>query len=157
FPTVCGDFAFYQFPTEQYWAKLFEAVPSDFLFGLKVPEDITVSVWPKHARYGMRAGRENEHFLGAKAFEQFFTSRLAPYRNQVGPLIFEFGTFNKSTFPSSADFIGTLEPFLKVLPEGFRYAVEIRNPEYLSPEYFGLPSDHNVAHVFNAWTRMPTL
>jgi uncharacterized protein YecE (DUF72 family) len=27
FPTVCGDLTFYQFPTEQYWAKFFNAVP----------------------------------------------------------------------------------------------------------------------------------
>ncbi len=56
FPTVCGDLTFYQFPSEQYWAKLFDAVPDNFIFGFKVPEDITVSVWPKHARYGRRAG-----------------------------------------------------------------------------------------------------
>ena len=37
FPTVCGDFAFYQFPSEQYWAKLFDAVPGNFIFGFKVP------------------------------------------------------------------------------------------------------------------------
>src|SRR5271154_5326617 len=39
FPTVCGDFAFYQFPTDDYWSRLFAAVPRDFIFGLKVPED----------------------------------------------------------------------------------------------------------------------
>jgi uncharacterized protein YecE (DUF72 family) len=65
FPTVCGDFAFYQFPTEDYWKRLFEAVPRDFVVGLKVPEDITVALWPKHARYGIRSGKENEHFLDA--------------------------------------------------------------------------------------------
>ena len=52
FPTVCGDLTFYQFPSEQYWAKLFDATPEGFVFGFKVPEDITVSTWPKHARYG---------------------------------------------------------------------------------------------------------
>jgi uncharacterized protein YecE (DUF72 family) len=35
--------------------------------------------------------------------------------------------------------------------------VEIRNKEYLTREYFNLLSRHNVAHVFNAWTRMPTV
>ena len=25
FPVVCGDLTFYQFPSEQYWAKLFDA------------------------------------------------------------------------------------------------------------------------------------
>ena len=57
FPTACGDFAFYQFPSEDYWAGLFEQVPAGFLFGFKVPEDITVSTWPTHARYGTRAAR----------------------------------------------------------------------------------------------------
>jgi uncharacterized protein YecE (DUF72 family) len=157
FPIVCGDFAFYQFPSAEYWAKLFGATPSNFIFGLKVPEDITVSTWPKHARYGRRAGLENEHFLDAGAVDRHFVSLLEPHKAQVGPLIFEFGTFNKSTFSTPADFYDKLEPFLKALPRGFRYSAEIRNPEYLSPTYFDLLSSHNVAHVFNAWTRMPAL
>ena len=72
FPTVCGDFAFYQFPSANYWASLFEATPPGFLFGLKVPEDITVATWPTHARYGTRAGRQNAHFLDAATFDRFF-------------------------------------------------------------------------------------
>jgi uncharacterized protein YecE (DUF72 family) len=157
FPTVCGDFAFYQFPSAEYWDRLVSQTPRDFLFGFKVPEDITASTWPKHARYGQRAGLENEHFLDAKVFERFFTKRLEAHRNQVGPLIFEFGTFNKSTFATPADFMAKLDPFLGALPAGFRYGVELRNPEYLSPQYFELLGGHNVAHVFNAWTRMPSL
>jgi uncharacterized protein YecE (DUF72 family) len=157
FPTVCGDFAFYQFPSVEYWAKLFGSTPPAFTFGLKVPEDITVSTWPTHARYGKLAGEKNEHFLNAKTFDQFFAERLRPHLSQVGPLIFEFGTFNKSTFPRPDSFFAALDPFLAALPEGFRYAIEIRNPEYLIPDYLDLLKTRNVAHVFNAWTRMPVL
>jgi uncharacterized protein YecE (DUF72 family) len=157
FPTVCGDFAFYQFPSAEYWAGLFDQLPSGFLLGLKVPEDITVAKWPTHKRYGTKAGEENEHFLDALAFSAYLARRLEPYADRVGPLIFEFGTFNKKTFPTPGDFTDRLGPFLDALPEGFRYAVEIRNPEYLSPEYFGTLADRNVAHCFNAWTRMPAL
>ncbi len=157
FPTVCGDFAFYQFPTEEYWERLFGQIPAGFLLGLKVPEDITVPVWPKHARYGKRAGLENEHFLDARTFERFFAKPLEPYKERLGPLIFEFGTFNKTTFPTPGDFLARLDSFLGSLPGGFQYAVEIRNENYLSPEYFRLLASHNVAHVFNAWTRMPVL
>jgi hypothetical protein len=157
FPTVCGDFAFYQFPSEQYWAKLFDATPSDFLLGLKAPEDTTVATWPKHARCGSRAGQPNDHFLDAAIFEQLFIRRLAPYEDRVGPRIFEFGTFNKSTFATPADFTARLDPFLKSLPAGYRYAVEIRNPDYLSPAYFEALAGRNMAHVFSAWTRMPAL
>jgi uncharacterized protein YecE (DUF72 family) len=35
--------------------------------------------------------------------------------------------------------------------------VEIRNPEFLGEEYFQCLRAHGVAHVFNAWTRMPQL
>jgi uncharacterized protein YecE (DUF72 family) len=157
FPAVCRDLTFYQFPSEQYWAKLFDATPGEFIFGFKVPEDIKVQTWPSHARYGERAGLANEHFLDAKALEQFFTSRLQRYGSRVGPLIFEFGTFNKKTFPTPADFLAVLEPFLKALPEGFRYAIEIRNENYLTPQYFDVLASHNVTHVLNAWTRMPAI
>jgi uncharacterized protein YecE (DUF72 family) len=157
FPTVCGDLTFYQFPSDEYWAKLFGAVPPAFIFGFKVPEEITVSTWPKHARYGRRGGLSNDHFLDPETLKRFFTSRLEPYGKRVGPLIFEFGTFNKSTFPTRADFMARLDPFLKALPGGFQYAVEIRNMDYLRPDYLSLLASHNVAHAFNAWTRMPSL
>jgi uncharacterized protein YecE (DUF72 family) len=157
FPTVCGDLTFYQFPTEQYWAKMFDATPSEFIFGFKVPEDITVQTWPTHARYGKRAGLANEHFLNANALDQFFTSRLKRYAKQVGPLIFEFGTFNQKTFPTPADFLAAIDPFLAALPEAFRYAVEIRNENYLTPQYLEVLARHKVAHVLNAWTRMLAL
>jgi uncharacterized protein YecE (DUF72 family) len=157
FPTVCGDFAFYQFPSADYWARLFGATPPGFLFGLKVPEDLTVATWPTHARYGTRAGEANPSFLDAGVFDRFFARPLRPYRDRVATLIFEFGTFNKATFPTPGDFMSRLDPFLAALPEGFRHAVEIRNPEYLRPEYLDLLASRNVAHVFNAWTRMPAL
>jgi uncharacterized protein YecE (DUF72 family) len=157
FPTVCGDFAFYQFPSPDYWQRLVEGVPESLLFGFKVPEEITVARWPGHARYGPRAGQENEGFLSNELFKDLFVRRLERYADRVGVLIFEFGTFAKSTFPTLDDFVARLDPFLEALPGGFQYSVEIRNPEYLKPAYFDLLARHNVAHVLNAWTRMPEL
>ena len=38
FPIVCGDFSFYQFPSEQFWAKLFTSADSANLqWCFKVP------------------------------------------------------------------------------------------------------------------------
>jgi uncharacterized protein YecE (DUF72 family) len=31
-PTVSGDLTFYQFPSDEYWAKSFDATPSAFVF-----------------------------------------------------------------------------------------------------------------------------
>jgi uncharacterized protein YecE (DUF72 family) len=156
FPVVGGDFSFYQFPTPDYWQRLFRSA-APLQFGLKVPEDITVPIWPGHARYGKKAGLNNEAFLNAQLFEEFFAKPLEPYRNRVAVMMFEFGTFAKKVSPKPADFLARLDGFLSALPSGFRYSVEIRNQEYLGPEYFSLLSTHNTAHVFNAWTRMPDI
>jgi uncharacterized protein YecE (DUF72 family) len=155
FSTVCGDFAFYQFPSETLWGKLFRQTPETFRWGLKIPEQISVPVWPVHPRYGALAGLANPAFLDAGLLELAFLRALEPYRSQVGVLIFEFGTFARHAFATVADFVKVLDPFLTVLPAGWRYAVEIRNADFLHPRYFDCLRAHNVAHVYNAWTRMP--
>lgn len=94
FPTVCGDFAFYQFPTPEYWSKLFGETPASLSFSFNVHEDVTVPVWPKHARNGSRAGQANRGFLDPALFRTLFADRLAPYRDRVACVIFEFGTLN---------------------------------------------------------------
>jgi uncharacterized protein YecE (DUF72 family) len=157
FPVVGGDFSFYQFPSPSYWQRLFEESPATLRFGLKVPEEITVPRWPGHARYGTRAGTVNHGFLDNHLFHEMFTWPLERHRERIASLILEFGTFAKSTFPGPEDFFAQLDPFLGAASEHFRYAVEIRNPEYLGQDYFSLLSSHRTAHVFNAWTRMPEL
>ena len=50
-----------------------------------------------------------------------------------------------------------LNNFLLQLRTDFRYAVEVRNREFLTAEYFQMLASHNVAHVFNHWTQMPSI
>ena len=157
FPIVCGDFAFYQFPTQAFWQKLFTAAPPNLRWAFKVPEEITVKQWPGHARYGARAGRENENFLNADLFRHLFLDALAPYKDRVSVMIFEFGTLSKKTMPGLDAFLSQVNKFLSELPDGWRYSIEIRNPEYLEADYFSCLRSYNVAHVLNAWTRMPEL
>jgi len=157
FPAVCGDFAFYQFPTEDFWSKLFRQTPAHFRFAFKVPEQITCKVFPAHARYGPQAGLENEAFLDVQMLREMFLRPLAAYRERVAVLIFEFGTFNRRSFEDVPQFLDRLDPFLAALPTEFRYAVEIRNPEFLEKDYFACLRSRRVAHVYNAWSRMPEL
>ncbi len=157
FPTVCGDFAFYQFPSEDFWRKLFHQTPASFRFAFKVPEQITCKVFPSHARYGAQAGKENETFLDVGAFREMFLRPLMAYQKQTALLIFEFGSFGRGTFAELGEFLDRLDPFLAGLPPEFRYAVEIRNPEFLEKDYFACLRTHRVAHVYNAWSRMPEL
>lgn len=50
-----------------------------------------------------------------------------------------------------------LDDFFRQLPKDFRYAVEIRNPGLLGPEYQKVLETHGVAHVYNHWSSMPAL
>jgi uncharacterized protein YecE (DUF72 family) len=126
-------------------------------FAFKVPEEITVKIFPVHPRYGPRAGEDNPSFLDAVLLQNVFLDLLAKYRDRIAVLIFEFGSFSKECYTSAAEFAAELDPFLAALPGGFRYAVETRNQDFLTPEYFRCLRRRGVAHVFNAWTRMPEL
>jgi len=132
FPTVCGDFAFYQFPTPEFWSKLFGSAPAGLKIALKVPRD---------------------SFEDGQVLRTMFLEPLAPYADRIGPLIFEFGARNA---PRNT-FIAGLNTLFAQLCTQFRYAVEIRNREYLQPDYFSCLQAHRVAHVFNSWTRMPSI
>ncbi len=157
FPAVCGDFAFYQFPAEEFWRKLFAQVPAHFRFAFKVPEQITCKLFPTHARYGPSAGQENPDFLNARVLEEMFLRPLMPYRAQTAVLMFEFGAFSRRAFSGLPEFLDRLDPFLGALPPEFRYAVEIRTPSFLERDYFACLRRYRVAHVYNAWSKMPEL
>lgn len=157
FPAVCGDFTFYQFPSEAYWRRLFQSAPEQLVFAFKAPEQITAKVFPSHARYGPRGGLVNTSFLDVELFKEQFLALLEPYRARVAVLILEFGAFPRTAYSHVREFVRDLDRFLALLPRQFRYSVEIRHPEFLGPDYFHLLRSHGVAHVFNAWTRMPEL
>ena len=152
FPIVCGDFSFYQFPA-RLLEKLFLPSPPALKFALKVPEEVTAEVFPRHARYGPRAGMRNESFLNADALQASFLEPLSPYRSRIASLIFEFGARATPVH----EFTQRLAGFLRALPDDFRYAVEVRNRDYLVPAYLDCLRGHGAAHVLNAWSRMPTL
>jgi uncharacterized protein YecE (DUF72 family) len=157
FPAVCGDFAFYQFPPVDFWDRLFRQVPDHFRFAFKVPEQITCKVFPAHPRYGSQAGKENEAFLDAAMLHEMFLRPLLAHREKTALLIFEFGAFGTRSFDSLGEFLDRLDPFLRSLPPEFRYAVEIRSPEFLQKDYFACLRENRVAHVYNAWSKMPEL
>jgi uncharacterized protein YecE (DUF72 family) len=137
----------------EFWKKLFTTAPAPLQFALKVPEEVTVEVFPRHPRYGPRSGRGNEQYLNVDAFQSLFLEPLEPYRSRIACLIFEFGARGAT----AQEFVAETVPFFDQLPATFRYAVEVRNHEYLVDPYFAALKEHHAAHVFNAWTKMPPL
>ena len=157
FRTVGIDSFFYRPPSVATLQSYAEALPADFRCVIKVWERITAATF-NSPRDPTRRGERNPDWLSPRLF---IDEVLGPLRehfdDHLGPLVFEFQAIGKRDGFSTEQFIGALDRFLGALPADAPYAVEVRNPEFLSPGYFAVLREHRVAHVFNAWTRMPRI
>jgi uncharacterized protein YecE (DUF72 family) len=157
FPTVCVDAAYYKFPEEKWLDGMVSQVGEGFRFALKVTDLITIKNFPNLPRFGPRAGQGNPEFLNCESFQKNFLTPCEPFRENIGLLIFEFSRFSNADYSRGRDFLTDLESFLRALPKGWPYGVEIRNPGFLRAEYFAVLSQYNVCHVFNSWQGMPAI
>lgn len=157
FKTVCVDAAYYTFPSQQYLERMVEQVPEDFQFGLKVTDTVTIKKYPKLDRFGDMAGKPNENYLNADLFVKAFLHPCEAIRSNVGLLMFEFSRFWPTDYEHGRDFVADLDKFLGRLPKGWPYGVEMRNRNWLRPDYFECLARHQVAHVFNSWEAMPAV
>ena len=156
FRTVGIDSSFYAPPEPKTLQAYAEALPADFPCVSKVWDQVTVHTHAK-ARQPALAGEENPDFLNA---ELFLRDVLDPYREHfaghMGPFVFEFQAIRHRTF-TAQHFADRLDAFFTKLPTDVPYAVEVRNPDFLTPPYFAVLRLHGVGHVFNSWTRMPSI
>jgi uncharacterized protein YecE (DUF72 family) len=157
FKTVCVDAAYYDFPRREYLHQLTDQVPDDFKFGFKVTDALTIKKYPNLPRFGAKAGQVNRDFLNADLFATAFLKPCQEIRDKVGVLMFEFSRFWSSDYEHGRDFIADLDTFLGKLPNGWPYAVEIRNQHWLRSEYFECLARHGITHVFNSWNAMPSV
>lgn len=156
FSSVCVDASFYRFPDPKFLAGIHEQVPDGFRFSHKVTDTVTTRHFPNFPRHGSHAGKRNPVFLDSGIFLNSFLKPLQPYQEKTGLLIFEFTRFKQGDFDRGRDFLEMLDRFLKPLPtREWDFAVELRNPSLLRPEYFDLLDRHHVGHVYNHWHRMP--
>jgi uncharacterized protein YecE (DUF72 family) len=138
FNTVEVDSTFYRTPavsTVNGWAN---KTPEGFMFALKVPQSIT------HEKVLADCDEE---------FEKFVDTADCLGNDKLGPMLLQFPYFNKTAFKSGKEFLARIEPFLKRLPKGYRFALEIRNKQWLTAEFFDILREHKVAYALidQAW------
>ena len=167
FSTVGIDHTFYGPANDDTLSRYASLLPNGFECCSKVWERVTIPKYSKNKRYGKLAGEVNEDYLNADLFKDVV---LPPYersfQGHTGPFIFQFQTLYPQRAQSDSDdrsaqlrdaFSEKLNDFLYQLPTEFQYSVEVRNRDFLTPEYFQMLASHNVAHVFNHWTQMPSI
>jgi uncharacterized protein YecE (DUF72 family) len=157
FRTVGIDSSFYAPPTEAVLASYAERLPPGFPCVSKVWNQLTVQTFSK-AQDKARAGKVNADFLNPEIFlEAVYEPYQRHFADHAGPFVFEFQAIGRRSGMTPERFADRLDEFFSALPREGRYAVEIRNEEFLTPMYFAVLREHGVAHVFNSWTRMPPI
>ena len=139
FDTVEVDSTFYRTPsmaTVQGWR---DKTPNGFAFAVKVPQVIT------HEKVLVDCDEE---------FNQFVLA-IDLLGEKLGPLLFQFGYFNKKAFLGVNDFLALLRPFLKKLPKDHKFAVEIRNKSWLVPQFIEALGERGVALALIDQSWMP--
>lgn len=157
FRTVGIDSFFYRPPSPKTLDEYSAALPSDFQCVSKVWNRITACTFssPRHV---VHAGERNPDWLNAGLFTtKVLDPMRAHFSKHLGPLVFEFQAIGQREDCSRDQFIEAIDKFLATLPRDASYAIEVRNPEFLTPAYFAVLRDHGAAHVFNSWTRMPPI
>src|SRR5918998_5613847 len=123
FATVEIDSTFYGTPrrsTVQNWR---EVVPEGFLFAAKFPQEVT------HER----------NLVGSEAEAESFVRTMAELGDRLGPLLLQLP-------PSfTVEGMGVLEDFLSTLPQGPRYAVEVRHSSWLGSDLSALLRERGAA------------
>jgi uncharacterized protein YecE (DUF72 family) len=137
FDTVEVDSTFYRTPSVATVAGWERKTPTKFVLAAKVPQVITHDKCLKDCDDDLKQFVETIDLMGDK----------------LGPLLFQFGYFNQTAFKSGDEFLARLKPFLEKLPKGHKFALEIRNKQWLTAEFFDLLRAHNVAHALidQAW------
>jgi len=153
------DHTYYNWPSAKGFLKYAEQTPANFRFVLKATDKVTILKYPKLPRYGKEAGLINPSFLDPNLFHDKFLSPLYPIKERIGPIMFEFSQFHRDSFSRGSEFVERLDQFLEKVSRtnDFKFAVEIRNANWLQPAYFECLARHRVGHVFNSWSRMPLL
>lgn len=157
FRTVGIDSFFYRPPGASVLGEYSASLPAGFRCVSKVWDRITARTFAS-PRDRERHGERNPDWLNAQLFvDEVLGPMREHFAPHMGPLIFEFQAIGKREGVSADEFAAALDRFFDSLPADAPYAVEIRNREYLVPQYFAVLRAHGVAHVFNSWTRMPPI
>lgn len=134
------------------------AAPPPFGMVVKCWDELTLPAFPRHARYGDRAGMPNPNFLDPSVFlEQFWAPFAQAYAAQVDAVVLEFSPMRVEAAGGVSGFVARLDAFLEALPRSIPLAVELRNTELMVPAYARVLQKHDATHVYNRWAHTPPL
>ena len=122
-PSVEIDSTFYATPRISVAKGWRERTPDRFVFAAKFPQRIT----------------HEKRLIDCHSDVTEFLEVMSHLNSKLGPLLLQFPA------GFSIDYFDVLARFLGQLPDGFRYAIEIRNESWRNERFFDLLRAHRIA------------
>ena len=148
FDTVEIDATYYAVPALRVVEGWAAKTPPEFLIAAKFPREIVHAGEGRHPDPARVLDPDHTYPVRDEFLEVM--RALGP---RLGPLVLQFPFFNSRAFPESNVFFDRLDRFLGDLPGDLRFAVEIRNPDWVTPAFADLCRKHRAALVLvdQAW------
>lgn len=139
FSTVEIDSTFYGCPSANTVSNWAARTPQNFIFAVKVPQIIT----------------HEKSLVDCDAEFGEFVRTMVTLGQKLGPMVFQFPSFDRWKFPTQDHFLAVLIPFLKKLPTDHKFVVEIRNKKWFDAKFAGVLREHNVALALTDTSFLP--
>jgi len=161
FRTVSVDRGFYRPLNVAQFAEYASQVDQDFRFVVKAPSLITDALIRDESGRGMRP---NAHLLNAEeAVQMFVEPALEGLGHRLGALVFQISPLPNTWLARMPELINRLHHLLKAIP-AFRHiapdgvvAVEVRDPQWLTPQFVDALRDTGATYCMGLHAKMPTI
>ncbi len=156
--TVSLDRTFYAPISAVDYARYASQVPEHFSFVVKAPAIVCDAVMRDEEGRGKVA---NPHFLDAAiAAREFVLPCLEGLKGKAGPLVFQVSPLPRGLVEDASLIVERLEAFFAALPQELGkqrpiYALELRNPELLTPRLMRMLGRAGVRYCVGLHDRMP--
>ncbi len=122
FNAVEIDSTFYGVPRRTTVAGWYKAVPADFRFTSKFPQEIT----------------HESGLVDVRDILKNYLDAMAGLKEKLGPLLMQF------PYSFKPEMFDDLAKFMKLLPRGFNFVIEVRNRKWLDKRFYDLLDEHSI-------------
>jgi uncharacterized protein YecE (DUF72 family) len=161
FKTVSIDRGFYRPLTVAQFAEYASQVGDDFRFVVKAPSLITDALIRDEDGRGMRT---NLNFLNAiESVKLFVEPALEGLRHKLGALVFQISPLPNQLLTRMPQVIDQLHQLLKAIPDLHQQApdavvaVEVRDPQWLTPQFVQALRDTKATYCMGLHAKMPPI
>lgn len=146
--SVGVDKTYYRPAPREEFARLAGQVPVDFRFLVKMWRAVVEPADPGSV----------DHFLDARIAEsECVRPAIEGLADRAGPLLFQFPPMRLASAAAHREFVARLRGFLRSLPKGPLYAVEVRNESLVAPELGETLADCGAVPCLTVHPTMPDL